>query len=187
MLVQGARRVWGTLKATTPTAVKNTLQRLSTIGEGAVLVKRKYKTVASDMLQGGWFVVRGEEELLLRLQDEWPQIATQTAWKLEPLFSYDISNNTADNALPTSPSSPHSSEQSNRQVEAPATSQVNQPPAPSQPSPSSSSLNVTSHYESDQAGITREQGQVETTQSSPNAAESCQTQTLAKHLMMEPF
>ena len=41
--VQGTRRVWGTVKATTSMAVKTSLKQLSTIGED-VLVKRKCKT-----------------------------------------------------------------------------------------------------------------------------------------------
>ena len=34
-------------------------------------------------------MIRGEEATLQRLQDEWPLIAAQTAWRLEPLYSYN--------------------------------------------------------------------------------------------------
>jgi len=35
-----------------------------------------------------WFVLRGEEQLLEQLQDEWPAVSAQTSWKLEPVLSY---------------------------------------------------------------------------------------------------
>jgi len=72
------------VKTATPAAVKATLQRLTTIGDG-MLVKRKYKTAGdtSKRVIRWWFVVRDEEANLQRLQEEWPQISAQTAWKLE--------------------------------------------------------------------------------------------------------
>ena len=89
MQVKGARRIWGTIKATTPVAVKATIKQFSTVG-ASLVVKRKYKTASEDPQRviRWWFVLRGEEESLETLQGEWPRIATQTAWKLEPLYSY---------------------------------------------------------------------------------------------------
>ena len=105
--VKGARRVWGTVKATTTTVVKATLKRFSTTGEG-VLVKRKYKTAGdgSKRVIRWWFVVRGEEAVLQRLQDEWPRIAVHTAWKLEPLYSYDTINSVTPSLSSVQPANP---------------------------------------------------------------------------------
>ena len=60
--------------------------------------------------------MRGEEETLQRLQNEWPQIAVQTAWNLEPLFCYCTPNDVPC-SVPTPPqqapnSALHSSAQS---------------------------------------------------------------------------
>ena len=65
--INGARRIWGTVKTATPAAVKATLQRLTTIGDG-MLVKRKYKTAGdtSKRVIRWWFVVRDEEANLQR-------------------------------------------------------------------------------------------------------------------------
>ena len=101
--VKGARRVWGTKKTATTAVVKATIQQLSTVGEG-VLVKRKYQTAGEDLkrITRWWFVVRGEEKTLQTLQEEWSQIAAQTAWKLEPLYSYGAPDNppTVNQQLP---------------------------------------------------------------------------------------
>ena len=91
--VTGARRIWGTVKVITSALVKTTIQRLFTVEEG-VSVKRKYKTAGDDSkhIIRWWFIVRGEEETLQRLQSERPQIAVQTAWKMELLLSYCTPN-----------------------------------------------------------------------------------------------
>ena len=33
-------------------------------------------------------MLRGEESMLEKLQEEWASVALQTSWKLEPLLSY---------------------------------------------------------------------------------------------------
>lgn len=88
--LKGVRRIWGTMKATTATAVTGALKRLTSIGE-KVTVRRKFKTTlkaGSPPKTKWWFVVRGTEAELQQLQQEWVSVATQTAWKLEPAFSY---------------------------------------------------------------------------------------------------
>ena len=56
-----------------------------------VTVRRKFKTshrADSPTKTKWWFVVRGAEAELQQLQLEWASVAVQTAWKLEPAFSY---------------------------------------------------------------------------------------------------
>ena len=103
--VTGARRVWGTVRATTSTAVKTTLQRLTTSSEDGMVVKRKYKTAKdnSKRVTRWWFVVRGTEEALKALEAEWPKVAAQTAWKLEPLYSYDAAGSASPPPADQSP------------------------------------------------------------------------------------
>ncbi len=90
MPVKGARKVWGTLRHTTSSAIQNTLKILTKNGSNGLTVKRKFKTAPSDRnrVMKWWFVLRGEEQLLEQLQDEWPAVSAQTSWKLEPVLSY---------------------------------------------------------------------------------------------------
>jgi len=41
--VEGARKMWGALKSTTPSVVSSTLAKLTTVKQEELLVKRKYK------------------------------------------------------------------------------------------------------------------------------------------------
>ena len=43
VLVEGKRKIWGTLKVTTASAVENTIKAITKIGEG-LTVKRRFKT-----------------------------------------------------------------------------------------------------------------------------------------------
>ena len=57
-------------------------------------IKRKFKANQEGLTRKWWFVVRGDKSSVELLQNEWPKIATQTGWKLEPLFRYDDSLST---------------------------------------------------------------------------------------------
>ncbi len=85
-----ARKVWGTLRSTTTTAVANTIKSLTKLPATPnpdLKIKRKYKTADSNnkRVVKWWFVVRGEEKLLEELSKQWNLVAVQTAWKLEPV------------------------------------------------------------------------------------------------------
>ena len=82
--VPGARRVWGTLKSTTPGAISSALKKLTTVGS-QVTIKRKHRQLASGHTRW-WFVLRSEEEVLTQLEGEWERVGLQLAWKLEPCF-----------------------------------------------------------------------------------------------------
>ncbi len=88
--VKGARKVWGTLRSTTKVAVENAIKNLTNTSTKGLVVKRKFKTACNDAsrVTKWWFVIRGEESVLEELQKEWPTIALQTSWKLEPVLSY---------------------------------------------------------------------------------------------------
>ena len=99
--VNGARKVWGTMRGTTKTAVENTLHTLTKIPKNSLVIKRKYRTAQdnSNRVTRWWFVLRGEEEILAQLQEEWPVVALQTAWKLQPLFHNSATTVMASNQL----------------------------------------------------------------------------------------
>jgi hypothetical protein len=90
MSVCGARRIWGTLKATTTRAVEKVISTFSTT---PVTVKRKYKSFntpgsITKKSQQWWFVVRAEESVLVQLERDWESIEVQTGWQLTPLLHY---------------------------------------------------------------------------------------------------
>ena len=76
--VEGVRRVWGTLKATSTTAVTSTLKKLTTLGD-RLTIRKKVKTDANRW----WFLIKGDEQLLCELEGEWDRVSLQTNWKLE--------------------------------------------------------------------------------------------------------
>ena len=76
--VEGVRRVWGTLKATTTTAVASTLKKLTTLGD-RLAVRKKVKPDANRW----WFLIKGDEQLLCELEREWDRVSLQTNWKIE--------------------------------------------------------------------------------------------------------
>ena len=88
--VINARRIWGTLKSTTCSAVTGAIRRLTPgmVNEN-LTIKRKFKASQEGLTRKWWFMVHGDKSSVELLQNEWPKIATQTGWKLEPLFRYD--------------------------------------------------------------------------------------------------
>ena len=87
--VEGARKMWGTLRTTTSSAVSSTLAKLTTIPQGELHVKRKYKQ-SNDGVKPmhWWFVLRGSEAVMGKLDDEWGKVSLQTNWKLMPLLRF---------------------------------------------------------------------------------------------------
>ena len=77
--VEGVRRVWGALKATSTTAVASTLQKLTTVGN-QISVRKKTRSDTNRW----WFLLKGTEPLLCKLEGEWDKVSLQTNWKLEP-------------------------------------------------------------------------------------------------------
>ena len=82
--VVGARRIWGTLRTTTVATVTSALSRLTSVGD-KLQIRRKFKTTTGNRIRW-WFVVRGSEEDLCNLENEWDRIKIQTSWKLEVCY-----------------------------------------------------------------------------------------------------
>ena len=73
--VTGSRKIWGTLKSTTTAAVSSTLAKLTSVqSETQVQVKRKYKLSDKKTVRW-WFVVRGTEEVLTKIENEWERVS----------------------------------------------------------------------------------------------------------------
>ena len=101
--VSGKRRIWGTLKQCNAEAVKRAIHQFSTVPDGSVDVRRKYKTVKNAKLRW-WHVLTAEEVMLQRLDQEWEAINLQTGWKIEPCFVFK--DNSQSNPVATNIASP---------------------------------------------------------------------------------
>lgn len=87
--INGARKVWGTLRATTAVTVKNAIVSITKIPVEHFVVKRKYRlNFTTKSVSKWWFVIRGEEEVLKTLEAKWPSVLLQTTWKLEDVCAY---------------------------------------------------------------------------------------------------
>ena len=65
-VVDGVRRVWGTIQGCSYRTVLSTLQRLTTVAEN-VEVRRKFKKRGNTEVRW-WFLIRGEETVLQKTQ-----------------------------------------------------------------------------------------------------------------------
>ena len=81
VVVPGVRRIWGTLKSASTTAVSSTLNKLTTLGN-QLTVKKKVRSGSTG--SHWWFLVKGSEEVLKKLEEEWSRVSLQINWKLEP-------------------------------------------------------------------------------------------------------
>lgn len=104
--VPGARKVWGTLRATTVVAVRNVISSVAKIPIDDLVVKRKYQSESGyGSISRWWFVIRGKEDVLEELQAKWSSVSLQTAWKLVDVYSYaDTGSDHVDSLSPTRPS-----------------------------------------------------------------------------------
>lgn len=83
---QDVRRVWGTMRTTSTTAVTSTLKKLTKQGD-KVSVKRKNRTNGNGREKSWWFLIKGEEQVLCELEKEWDAtVGLQTNWKLESCY-----------------------------------------------------------------------------------------------------
>ena len=90
ILVTTTRKVWETLKSSTCSTVATVFKKLTSQSlADRVRVKRKYTTNPSGSVNRWWYVIRGEELDIAELEKAQEAIATQTGWKLEPVFRYD--------------------------------------------------------------------------------------------------
>ena len=80
LLVQGARRIWGTLQTTSVRAVNNAISSLTNIPAKLTTIKMKYKVINNPSSQHihRWFILRADETLLQDLENCWDSVALQT-------------------------------------------------------------------------------------------------------------
>ena len=77
-------------------AVSSTLTKLTSVqSETQVQVKRKYKLSDKKTVRW-WFVVRGTEEVLTKIENEWERVSLQTNWKIEPVLRFQPAADSAE-------------------------------------------------------------------------------------------
>ena len=82
--VEGARKVWGTMKVTTSASLKYAVSRVCNIT--ALQIKRKTVSDHAGQVNRWWFVMHAPENQLLDLDAAGKQLQLQTGWKLEHCF-----------------------------------------------------------------------------------------------------
>ena len=82
--VVGARRVWGTMKVTSTSSLKSTIQKFCPLN--SLQIKRKTVLDVAGNVRKWWFIIHAPENVLLDLEGSWDQLQLQTGWKLEPRF-----------------------------------------------------------------------------------------------------
>ena len=83
VVVEGARRLWGTRSETSSTAVRKAISSLCRGYNCSHLrIRRKTKVLANNRLSW-WFVLHDSEESLKELENLWEPLRLQTDWKIE--------------------------------------------------------------------------------------------------------
>ena len=90
--VEGARRVWGTLRSTTTKSVSTTISKVC--GMNPEKVKRKFKKNNSGRIVRWWFVLHDSEKALSEMDAKWDQVHMHTSWKLEPCYMMQLEDAT---------------------------------------------------------------------------------------------
>ena len=86
--VPGARKIWGTMKACSVQTVSTTIAQLCPSVAGKLQLRRKFKTNDNGRIIRWWFLIRGEEDVLVELQQIWKRVSIQTSWRLEECLIY---------------------------------------------------------------------------------------------------
>lgn len=83
-VVDGVRRVWGTMKGSSCRTVLSTLQKLTTVAEN-LEVRRKYNKRGNSEVCW-WFLIHGTEPILQTLEQKRENVENSTSWRLEQCY-----------------------------------------------------------------------------------------------------
>ncbi len=84
----GCRKVWHTLKITTSEAILNAIDSLKSVSTQDLSIKRKFKKDREGLVTKWWFVINGDETILLELEKTWHVVEQQVGWTLGPVLRY---------------------------------------------------------------------------------------------------
>ena len=86
--LKGARKVWKTFKFVTVSVVSHAIHSITGISTDELSIKRKFRHSSEKRVATWWFVIRGEDAVLEKLDSMWPQVQLQTNWELKPLMAF---------------------------------------------------------------------------------------------------
>ena len=81
----GVRRVWRTMRSATASTVSSTLKKLTSIGS-KLSIRRRSRPGSNSGKSTYWFIIRSNENILQKLDEEWDQVQMQIGWKLENCY-----------------------------------------------------------------------------------------------------
>ena len=100
--VVGARKVWGTVKASSSNTILSTIAKfIPSVNTLGLRVRRKTKENGPKLVW--WFVIHGPEKDLTLLDKDWEKIQVHTSWVIKPCFmagSPQNTNPTQQNNIP---------------------------------------------------------------------------------------
>ena len=105
--IPNARKIWGTMRSCSAVTVANTIAQLCPTFIGKLQVRRKFKSSNSGIKSRWWFVVHGEEEVLIDLVRSWEAVTLQTSWKLQDCLKYNDESTQCSDGTPRSLMSDH--------------------------------------------------------------------------------
>ena len=107
--ISGLRKVWGSMRSCTANAMAKTISSLCPTMANKIQVRRKYKITSSGQVGLWWFLIRGDEEVLLELDKIWSTVAVQTSWKLQDCVKFTKPRGPQSSTVPVGTTSEGSS------------------------------------------------------------------------------
>ena len=83
--VAGVRRVWKTMRSATSFTISSTLKKLTSVGN-KLMIRRKSRPGSASGKSTYWFIIKSNEDVLQKLDEEWDQVQMQIGWKLENCY-----------------------------------------------------------------------------------------------------
>ena len=82
LLDYSIRKVWGTRYNTTLNKVSAVLKKLTSVGD-KITVERETSGDGSMGNTQWWFILKGDEDILKKLEIEWNSVRLETGWMLQ--------------------------------------------------------------------------------------------------------
>ena len=101
IIVEGARRIWGTMKACPSSVILSTIAKVTEIKD-ELRIKKKTRNLPGNKLIW-WFVIHCDEETLCLLDTEWEKVHAQTGWSLQCCYMPSINQPNSDTTDPQNP------------------------------------------------------------------------------------
>ena len=89
--IPGVRRVWKTMRSATSFTISSTFKKLTSVGS-KLSIRRRTGSGSASGKSTYWFVLKSNEDILQKLEEEWDQVQMQLGWKLENCYKLNTPN-----------------------------------------------------------------------------------------------